>query len=295
MPILENMHHDLGRIPRWATGVIALLLVLAVGVLDAATGVEISVSVIYLVPIGIAAWYAGAEWGYGASLLAAVAWYLADVTGARAYSVAWIPVWNATVRLGFFVVLTELLRRLRDAIDAQRWLAETDPLTGLANGRRFLNALEAEVARAVRYRRPLSLAYMDLDGFKTINDKRGHHTGDAVLAAVGATLKAQVRTTDLPGRLGGDEFAVIYPETDGVHVREAVAKLQMALEAAMVRRDWPVRASIGVMTALSTVPPAEELVRLADALMYESKRGGGGGVTYGVTGVASRLPESPES
>jgi diguanylate cyclase (GGDEF)-like protein len=279
---LNALHTRLERAPRGVPAALALALVVAVGALDTATGSEISSSVFYLAPVGLAAWYAGGGWGFTVSLAAAVSWFVADLATGHVYSARWIPVWNAAVRLGVFVVVGDLLRRLRGAMDLQRRLAETDGLTGLLNARHFLEMVDAEVARATRYGRAVSLVYMDLDGFKGINDRGGHQTGDAVLRAVGVALKAHVRATDLPCRLGGDEFAILFPETDARQAREAVANVRRALDGAMARGSWGVGFSMGVVTSLGGVPPAEELVRQADALMYQVKRTGKGDVAFGL-------------
>lgn len=94
-------------------------------------------------------------------------------------------------------------------------LAQTDELTGLANRRRLFEALEKEWSRSIRYSRPLSLIVLDFDYFKTVNDRYGHQTGDAVLASVASVLKTIVRPQDLVARQGGEEFAVLLPETTG--------------------------------------------------------------------------------
>ena len=264
----------------WLVTAAALLLVAILGVADVATGAELSSSVFYALPVGLAAWYAGPGWGFALSALAAVTWYLADMIAGATYSAPWIPVWNGGVRLAFFVIIAQLLARLRSALDTQRALAERDALTGLANGRRFREVVEAEVGRSVRYLRPVSLAYIDLDGFKGVNDTLGHQTGDEVLAGVGRILATQVRRTDTPARLGGDEFAVLFPETDAKAAREAVGKLQGALARAVGEQGWPVGFSVGVVTSLGQVATGEALVHQADDLMYEVKRTGKGRATY---------------
>lgn len=266
--------------PRGVVGAVALLMVAVIGLADVATGAELSSSVFYTLPVGLASWYAGAGWGFALSALAAGTWYSADLAADATYSASWIPVWNAGVRLAFFTIIAQLLARLRAALEAQRALAERDALTGLTNGRRFRDVLEAEVGRSVRYLRPVSLAYIDLDGFKGVNDRLGHHTGDEVLATVGRTLAVRVRRTDVPARLGGDEFAVLFPETDAQAAREAVGKLMTALTEAMESQGWPVGFSVGVVTSLGRVATGEALVHQADDLMYEVKRTGKGRATY---------------
>ena len=280
---LQTLHSRLDGAPRALTGTAALALVAAIGALDWATGAELSSSVFYVIPVGGAAWYAGARWGWVACAAAAATWYVADLAAGATYSAAWIPVWNAAVRLAFFVIIADLVWRLRAALDVQRRLAEVDPLTGLGNARHFLAAVDAEVARSTRYRRPVSLAYVDLDGFKGVNDRWGHAVGDQVLARVGAVLQAQVRTTDLPARLGGDEFAVLLPETDGLQAREAMEKLRSALDASVRQGGWPVGFSIGVFSSSGEVASGTELVRLADGLMYDVKHSGRGRTSFGVS------------
>ena len=92
--------------------------------------------------------------------------------------------------------------------------SRSDPLTGVANSRVFLELLKREIARARRYKRPLTLAYLDLDNFKSVNDILGHAMGDKVLQTVVSTVNANIRVTDVVGRLGGDEFVLLLPETD---------------------------------------------------------------------------------
>lgn len=273
---LETIHRRLEGAPAALPGSFAAVLLAAVGAFDYLSGPELSTSVFYVIPVIVAAWYAGAAWGLGTCLLAAVTWYFADVAAGGLYSAAWVPFWNAGVRLGFFLVIADLARRLHDALAVQRRLAEVDELTGLANARRFQAALDAEVRRAIRYDRPITLAYVDLDGFKSVNDRWGHAAGDRVLARIGGLLRAHVRVSDLAGRLGGDEFGILLPETDGQQARDALGNLRTFLERAMREGSWPVGFSIGVISSRGEIPSAQELLRTADGLMYEVKHAGKG-------------------
>lgn len=282
--------------PRPVVALVGALLVGVLGVADVLTGSELSSSVFYTLPVALGAWYAGRRWGTVLSVLAAVTWYHADQLAGAAYSAPWIPFWNAGVRLAFFLIIAYLLARLRATLEVQRELAEMDGLTGLANSRRFLALVEGEVARSARYHRPVSLAYFDLDGFKHINDRLGHQAGDELLAAVGRALKQHVRKSDLPARLGGDEFAVLFPETDGEAVRDAMAHLRTSLETAVDARGWPVGFSAGVVTTTGEPRTAEDLIHLADQLMYEVKHSGKGRTTFrvGLLPVPSQPGASPE-
>ncbi|MFZ5587898.1 MAG: diguanylate cyclase [Thermodesulfobacteriota bacterium] len=153
-------------------------------------------------------------------------------------------------------------------------LAVTDELTGLANRRRFRERAEEEFRRAKRYGRPLSLAIMDLDGFKHINDQMGHQVGDEALQAVAAIAAGRVRQSDLLARVGGDEFALLLPETDDGPARALVERLRQAVVAAdLTTSRGAVRLglSLGVAALAPGQKTLDDLMRLADEAMYADK------------------------
>ena len=156
----------------------------------------------------------------------------------------------------------------------EKRLSRLDPLTGLANRRAFYEGAELERQRAVRYGRNLSMAYIDLDNFKQVNDNFGHKAGDQLLVTVAIILRSDLRPSDLAARLGGDEFAVVLPETDELGARRATSKLHVLLTQAMQDNDWPVTFSMGVVTFNSIPETVEQMVHKADELMYTVKHGG---------------------
>jgi diguanylate cyclase (GGDEF)-like protein len=148
--------------------------------------------------------------------------------------------------------------------------ADADPLTGIANHRAFHEKLRTEVERAQRYGRPLSLACLDVDGFKDVNDHFGHPVGDAVLRAVAARLKAVARAADLVARIGGDEFAVLLPETTA-EAAEAVARRAHELIRADLAGSGPsVTVSIGICDLEHASSP-HALMGFADDALYRAK------------------------
>jgi diguanylate cyclase (GGDEF)-like protein len=153
--------------------------------------------------------------------------------------------------------------------------AVTDELTDLANRRRFMEVLQQEVARASRFGTSLALLLFDLDNFKQINDRCGHQTGDEVLRAVAAMLRARVRETDLPARFGGEEFAVVLAGTDLDGARAVAEKLRhdLSQEVLVPLPDWPVTASFGV-AVLHPGESAELLIGAADRALYRAKAEG---------------------
>ncbi|MFN8123670.1 MAG: diguanylate cyclase [Thermoleophilia bacterium] len=156
----------------------------------------------------------------------------------------------------------------RELLAAQ---AVTDPLTGLANHRAFQERLRQEVARARRHGRPLSLAMIDLDHFKAVNDVHGHPAGDAVLAEVAARLAAGVRNGDLVARIGGEEFAWLLPDAAADEAADAVERLRAAVSRRSVEGGLRVTLSAGVCDLECAHGSADELVRLADTALYWAK------------------------
>jgi len=144
-------------------------------------------------------------------------------------------------------------------------------LTGVVNPRFFQELAQMEIHRFERYGRSFLLAYPDLDNFKTVNDRFGHPAGDQVLRIVASSARKGLRKSDVIARLGGDEFALLLPETDEESARLALSKIRDGLLEEMRLGNWPVTFSIGVLTCIASPRSAEELVRMADALMYSVK------------------------
>lgn len=250
-----------------------------IAALDYWTGHEISFSVFYLLPIALLAWRIGPVAAISASLLSSVFWYSADVAS-HTYSHPLVGVWNATVRLMFFLFAAATLERLRTVLDRERNLARTDALTGLYNARAFTELLDLELARSRRTGRALTLAFLDLDRFKAVNDRFGHAAEDRVLHEVGMRLGKTVRTNDIPGRLGGDEFVVLLTETSEAQAELALRRireeLSVALSTVHASSEVGVTASIGAIVYTGGTASPDDLLRRADSVMYRAKQQGAG-------------------
>jgi diguanylate cyclase (GGDEF)-like protein len=173
-----------------------------------------------------------------------------------------------------FALFSILLSFLKESIVRLDASSRTDPLTGIANSRAFLELLKGEIERARRYHRPLTLAYLDIDNFKSVNDAFGHATGDRLLQTVVSTIITNVRVTDLLARLGGDEFALLLPETDMKAARSVIDKIRSGIVRQMASLEWSITLSIGSQTSLDARLGADELIKKADDLMYEAKSKG---------------------
>lgn len=263
---------------------LSVLGALLVGVTDYLAGYEVSMSLFYLGPVALAAWYGGRWAGVGIALISCVLWYSAQLAAGYPYSHPAIPVWNALIRFGFFLVTSSLLIALRGSLLEQRQLARTDVLTGLYGRRAFEDRLEHDLAMAQRRKSPLTLAYVDLDNFKAVNDTLGHAEGDRVLRTTGQVLTKALRKTDTAARLGGDEFALVLPETDGNGARRVVDNFVRELHDAFAAIGQKVTCSVGVVSFLDPGLSAAEALAAADALMYEVKHEGKASVAFRVLG-----------
>jgi diguanylate cyclase (GGDEF)-like protein len=258
-----------------------VLFVAAIGFVDFITGRELAFSLFYLIPIVLITWFASRSYGLLISGLSAITWIVADIFSGQPYSQPIIPYWNTLIRLGFFVVVTLLIPALKE-LSLEKELARIDYLTGIANRRSFFEIAQRELERAQRYDHPLTIVYIDLDDFKSVNDQGGHRAGDKLLCAVADQAVKHSRKTDLLARLGGDEFILLLPQTGQAGSKLIVSRIQLALLAEMQRNAWPVTFSIGVLTWQHAETNMDELIKKADELMYSVKKNGKNGIAYAV-------------
>lgn len=177
-----------------------------------------------------------------------------------------------------------LLSRVRTLLAFKAYLdtceeeAFTDHLTGLANRRRFERQLGREIERAARYNHPFCLLLIDIDEFKQVNDTFGHQTGDEAIRMLAKTLEQGIRGVDLAARIGGDEFALVLPETGVIRGFEIGDRLRRAIKATEIptlgSAATRITASFGIVESASDTQSMNELLKRADAALYEAKRQG---------------------
>ncbi len=276
------MYHWLKTVDRWPRRNLLFLLpiiIVITAALDYVTGYEFAFAIFYLLPVSLTAYAFGKRAGLAVSFLCACIWGYMNLLAGETYTYEYTMYWNEFTRFGFFGFTTILLCDFHDAMKKQQLLARTDPLSGLLNRRAFYEEIESELLRMTRYKHPFALVYTDLDKFKAINDRLGHHVGDEVIITTAKVLTEQTRQLDVVARLGGDEFSLLLPQTDVAQAQVLVSRLQTALRDAMAARDWPVTPSIGVYVVEAPLG-VDEIIKAADELMYKVKRHGGDDIQF---------------
>lgn len=275
----------MGRFPL-ETRAIAVTLGVAgtvlVGLIDDWTGPELSSTLLYLGPIAFVAWYGGLWASILISAVSAEVWLAAELLGSTRDSVGAGHYWNAALEFAVFLVFACVFSQLRDRLRRERAFAREDALTGLSNRRAFLEAVAHEVERTHRISSSVTAIYMDVDDFKSINDRLGHDAGDAVLKGVGAAIRRSIRTVDVAARLGGDEFSLFLPDTDQAMAGAFVTRLRDNLLASTRAPGLEPTFSIGVVTFLTPPPGVADVLRAADVAMYRAKRSGKNATRYEV-------------
>lgn len=271
-PRTTNLTAALEGRPRGFLVLFWLLQMAVVSLLDHQTGRELNFSIFYLLPISFAAWFLGVRTAVLSAIASAVLIVALNADLAGAHLVPALA--NAGSNLVLFMIMVFILGEVQALYERERSLSRHDFLTALPNARAFYELLTQEKNRSRRFGRPLTLAYIDLDDFKLMNDLYGHPEGDALLAAVASTMQNSIRETDIIARLGGDEFVLLLPETGEESAKVVLEKLQSAFTGLMAENRWPVTSSIGAITFLNAPDSSEEMIQRADKLMYAVKQSG---------------------
>lgn len=269
------------KLPKTLLFGISLGLLGLIGLLDTWVRIDLGLSLFYLAPIAIAAWMVGRDAGIVIATVSALAWFYAELNSHAAGDFP-LTLWNNFVRLGIFWIVSTLLSSLRDAYDLESRLARTDALTGITNWRSFQELLTVEIQRAQRYPYPITLAYLDIDNFKQVNDQQGHNQGDKLLKGVAQTLTNGLRNTDVVARIGGDEFIVMMPYTNRAQAEQVLPRVHQTLLDFVHEHHFSVGFSVGVVTFEYPSTTVDDMVSVADSVMYEAKQNGKNQIAYQV-------------
>jgi diguanylate cyclase (GGDEF)-like protein len=240
-----------------------------------------------VIPVLLASWYGGVKTGTAIAIISAISLFITNYTLASFHINNSSALYDSIIALAAYIFISTIVTNFRKVHSVEVVAADTDTLTGVSSSRKFYSELENEILRSRRYGHTLSLAYIDIDNFKIINDTLGHPVGDELLVQLSKSLLMSLRATDIVARLGGDEFVCLLPETEQDEAKLAILKAEKALKNTIKVHNWNVSFSIGVVT-FDTVPhDSAQAVKLADDLMYQVKGGNKNDIAYRVwRGVA---------
>lgn len=269
----------------WSVWIAGALGVIAIASVDYFTGEELRVFPLYYAPISLVAWYRGRSGALIFAALCAMAWMTSNLMAGLRFSSMGIWVANTLTQGASFTIVGLLIATLRAAVMRERALSRTDSLTSLRNTRAFYEDARGILALCRRKGRPVTVAYIDMDNFKAVNDSLGHRAGDDLLRTVGEALRASVRPSDLSARLGGDEFAILLPDVGPHEAQATLERLRSLLADTVASNAVPVSVSIGGLTFITVPENVEEMVQKADSRMYAAKTTGKNRVHFEVIGA----------
>ena len=267
------------RLSKWTIVLLSLSWVVGVAVIDTFVPNTIPIMVFYLPPVAVICWTINLQSAITLSLICSLLWIL-DEAIAPSPADDQVMYWISGVHFAFFVVITTVLSRLRRANDRAQREALTDGLTELPNGRAFTEACEREIANSRRTEVPLTVAIIDFDSFKQVNDTLGHVEGDRLLKTLAQSMRKAIRAGDTLARLGGDEFGLLLPVTTQTEAETVVRRMQELANRTIRENNWPVSLSIGVVSY--DYPPTTVIaaIRQADERMYATKRAGKNAIQF---------------
>lgn len=260
--------------PKSFSVLLSICLTFIIGLIDYYIPSDISVSIFYLIPVGIATWLAGNCTGLSLSIICSITWFMVNPKLASYYSHFLVPYWNTIVNLAFFIFTNYLLSELKSTLNNLEKLARTDALTGLTNRMFFFELAKHEINKSLRHKETLTFAYIDIDNFKQVNDQFGHSVGDKLLCLVADAAKSTLRKIDIIARIGGDEFAILLPRTSYESAEVVLHRVQRLLLASMKQEGFSVTFSIGAITFNEPPDSVNEMLEKADNLMYFAKKQG---------------------
>ena len=277
---LARLDQWLTAAPPWFVLLLCMLGVIVLGRMDAIIQPHTSEDFLYVVTVMVASWYVGRGAGIALAIFAAALWFLLSFMDNQLVNSYLLRVWDAFSLLVIYLIVAFSISALKKRMIKLDSLARLDSLTGLYNRRAFYQTVSQEASRSGRSHSTYTIAYLDVDNFKQVNDTFGHVVGDEVLVTIASILKSNLRRADTVARMGGDEFVLLLPDTDAENAENAIRKLFLRLNEAMHAKQLSVTFSIGVITFTDNPCPVDDMVKQADRLMYEIKSNSKNGIQF---------------
>jgi diguanylate cyclase (GGDEF)-like protein len=256
--------------PKRLITLLGLLCVSLIGVIDYLTRWELQLSYLYIFPIVLVSWFVNKRTGILVVTYCAWFWFISGRLEGVKQSSAMIAVWNTSTTAGVLIAFVYIVARLRSKFDRISDVANKDFLTGLPNARAFYELAAHEMKKAFGLE-PLALAYIDVEGFKWINQRFGYATGDQMLCSIAQTILQGVVRKDLVGRIGGTAFAILMPNTssDGAHF--ILEKIHDELKNERRRYAQPVNVFISAVACTKAPRSVAQLMHQAETSMTRMK------------------------
>ncbi len=244
-----------------------VIVALAAGAADYLSGKPLSVLPFYMIPVGLAALFLGQWQGIALSVFSAVI-YLAADTGLSPAALDLASAWNFVMALVVFLAFSMVLSLLNAEKGREEQLVREDSLTGIANRKSFMETVEGEWNRLKRYKRPFTIAMIDILNLSEVNRLSGAEEGDFLLVFTAKTIKNSVRTSDIPARIGDNEFGILFPESGNdaaAPILEKIRRMLGEITGSQATAN-PIRYLVNCVTFLEAPPAASDvLTRLSEA------------------------------
>lgn len=258
---------------------VAIVAVFGIGFLNNwAEQLGAEVEALYFIPIAVVAWLYSRRIVMAFTAFTVVAAVISCVasTGFPPAQIAF----ESFMHAGSFSAAAFIVGLLGTAMRSESRRAHYDSLTEAANASRFHECAQGELAQGERHGQPVTVAFIDIDDFKSLNDGHGHLAGDEALRSLAELMRGELRGSDMVGRLGGDEFGILLPDTSAETARSVLERIRLSIDTFASSKGWPISASIGA-TCVSEAAfgvPADTIIKQADSLMYRVKSEGKNGV-----------------
>lgn len=262
------------------TVLLSTLFILVIAYLDYSTSSELYLEVLYFIPILLAAWYGRKLIAIYETVFCALLSIIVDLLLNHFHYYSFAHIWNFTSTLVILIVFVMLIIKLKHSIEGEKYLARTDFKTKALNSLALYEIIASEMQISIRHKYPLTLAYIDVDNFKSINDTYGHSVGDVLLLEIVNIIKNNIRKNDAIARLGGDEFAILFPRTGKDGAKTAVENIRDKLMSMVNGHGYNISFSIGVVIFIKIPSKAEEMISLGDQTMYAVKESTKNSIKY---------------